>query len=152
MRYSTGNTFTHLSLFLSLISLALSLFPSLSLFPLSLLSFLPSLPPSLSPSFPPSLPLPPSLPPSLSHTHHCRCIRPNELKSPDLFQPDKVLVQLRYTGVLETTRIRKEVHSFLFYQIITRLCLCQDLPHSYIHYRDTLIVFPFKTSSRGVCV
>ena len=38
-----------------------------------------------------------------------RCIRPNELKSPDQFQTDKVLVQLRYTGVLETTRIRKEV-------------------------------------------
>ena len=45
--------------------------------------------------------------------HHipslCRCIRPNELKSPDLFQPDKVLTQLRCTGVLETTRIRREV-------------------------------------------
>ena len=40
-----------------------------------------------------------------------RCIRPNDLKSPDLFQPDKVLVQLRYTGVLETTRIRREVGS-----------------------------------------
>lgn len=40
-----------------------------------------------------------------------RCIRPNELKSPDQFQTDKVLVQLRYTGVLETTRIRKEVWS-----------------------------------------
>ena len=38
-----------------------------------------------------------------------RCIRPNELKSPDQFQPEKVLIQLRYTGILETTRIRKEV-------------------------------------------
>ena len=43
------------------------------------------------------------------HVTYIRCIRPNELKSPDQFQADKVLVQLRYTGVLETTRIRKEV-------------------------------------------
>lgn len=38
-----------------------------------------------------------------------RCIRPNDMKSPDLFQPDRVLLQLCYTGVMETTRIRKEV-------------------------------------------
>lgn len=38
-----------------------------------------------------------------------RCIRPNEMKSPGQFQADKVMVQLRYTGVLETTRIRREV-------------------------------------------
>jgi myosin-3 len=54
--------------------------------------------------------------------HFVRCIRPNELKSPDLFQPDKVLVQLRYTGVLETTRIRREgfSHRILFQDFIQR--------------------------------
>ena len=46
--------------------------------------------------------------PSSPPLHLYRCIRPNEMKSPDLFQPDKVLLQLCYTGVLETTRIRKE--------------------------------------------
>ena len=40
-----------------------------------------------------------------------RCIRPNEQKLPDDFEPDKVTIQLRYTGVLETTRIRREGYS-----------------------------------------
>ncbi|XP_061169935.1 myosin-IIIb-like isoform X3 [Saccostrea echinata] len=43
--------------------------------------------------------------------HFVRCIRPNEQKLPDDFEPDKVTVQLRYTGVLETTRIRREGYS-----------------------------------------
>ena len=62
----------------------------------------------------------------LSLSDCCRCIRPNELKSPDLFQPDKVLIQLRYTGVLETTRIRKEVspHPLAF---LTSMCHTQQL-------------------------
>lgn len=40
-----------------------------------------------------------------------RCIRPNEEKLPDKFDIEKVKVQLRYTGVLETTRIRREGYS-----------------------------------------
>nr|XP_022321566.1 myosin-IIIb-like isoform X3 [Crassostrea virginica] len=43
--------------------------------------------------------------------HFVRCIRPNEQKLPDDFEPDKVTIQLRYTGVLETTRIRREGYS-----------------------------------------
>ncbi|XP_052720135.1 myosin-IIIb-like isoform X3 [Crassostrea angulata] len=43
--------------------------------------------------------------------HFVRCIRPNEQKLPDDFEPDKVTTQLRYTGVLETTRIRREGYS-----------------------------------------
>ena len=38
-----------------------------------------------------------------------RCIRPNDFKSRNHFQIDKVIVQLRYTGVIETTLIRKQV-------------------------------------------
>ena len=41
--------------------------------------------------------------------HFVRCIRPNDLRTPREFDPEKVREQLRYTGVLETTRIRKEV-------------------------------------------
>ncbi|XP_064389484.1 myosin-IIIb-like isoform X3 [Halichondria panicea] len=44
----------------------------------------------------------------IGKAHFVRCIRPNEMKSPGQFQADKVMVQLRYTGVLETTRIRRE--------------------------------------------
>ena len=55
----------------------------------------------------------------------CRCIRPNELKSPNQFQPDKVLVQLRYTGVLETIRIRKE-------GVCVCVCVCVNVIANYL--------------------
>lgn len=40
---------------------------------------------------------------------HNRCIRPNEQMVAGKFDQDKVQTQLRYTGVLETTRIRRQV-------------------------------------------
>ncbi|XP_033727991.1 LOW QUALITY PROTEIN: myosin-IIIb-like [Pecten maximus] len=43
--------------------------------------------------------------------HFVRCIRPNANKHPDEFDSEKVTLQLRYTGVLETTRIRREGYS-----------------------------------------
>lgn len=36
-----------------------------------------------------------------------RCIKPNDSRSPRFFDKDKVVKQLRYTGVLETIRIRQ---------------------------------------------
>eukprot|EP00117_Sycon_ciliatum_P037106 scpid24935/ scgid27816/ Myosin-IIIa len=40
--------------------------------------------------------------------HFIRCIKPNMGKRPNDFQDDFVIAQLRYTGMLETTRIRRE--------------------------------------------
>ena len=37
----------------------------------------------------------------------CRCLKPNDEKASDNFCADYVEMQLKYTGVLETTRIRK---------------------------------------------
>ncbi|XP_040297346.1 unconventional myosin-XV [Bufo bufo] len=37
-----------------------------------------------------------------------RCIKPNSKKEPCLFEPDVVISQLKYSGILETIRIRKE--------------------------------------------
>eukprot|EP00947_MAST-08B_sp_MAST-8B-sp1_P004753 g4753.t1 len=40
--------------------------------------------------------------------HYVRCVKPNNLKFPGGFDSDKVLEQLRYAGVLETVRIRRQ--------------------------------------------
>jgi myosin-3 len=43
--------------------------------------------------------------------HFIRCIKPNEFKLASKFSDDFVTRQLRYTGMLETTRIRREGYS-----------------------------------------
>ena len=42
-----------------------------------------------------------------SQPHFVRCIKPNPVKQPMNFDPTYVQTQLRCTGVMETTRIRK---------------------------------------------
>lgn len=53
-----------------------------------------------------------------------RCIKPNELKEAKKFESAKVLKQLRYTGVLETIRIRQNgfSHRFPFAEFLKRYC------------------------------
>lgn len=53
-----------------------------------------------------------------------RCIKPNELKEAKKFESNKVLQQLRYTGVLETIRIRQNgfSHRFPFADFLKRYC------------------------------
>lgn len=46
-----------------------------------------------------------------AESHFVRCIRPNEQMVAGKFDQDKVQTQLRYTGVLETTRIRRQGYS-----------------------------------------
>ncbi|XP_057680979.1 myosin-IIIa isoform X3 [Corythoichthys intestinalis] len=43
--------------------------------------------------------------------HFVRCIKPNNDRQPYKFDREKVLVQLRYTGILETAKIRRQGYS-----------------------------------------
>lgn len=51
-----------------------------------------------------------------------RCIKPNDMKAAKSFEPAKVLKQLRYTGVLETIRIRQHgfSHRLTFAEFLKR--------------------------------
>jgi myosin heavy subunit len=40
--------------------------------------------------------------------HYVRCIKPNTTKAPNVFHSGEVLRQLRYAGMMETIRIRRE--------------------------------------------
>lgn len=53
-----------------------------------------------------------------------RCIKPNDVKAPKCYEASKVIKQLRYTGVLETIRIRQHgfSHRLLFSDFLKRYC------------------------------
>ncbi|XP_078702494.1 myosin-IIIb-like isoform X1 [Branchiostoma floridae x Branchiostoma belcheri] len=59
-----------------------------------------------------------------------RCIKPNNDKIPGQFDIEKVLIQLRYTGVLETTRIRREgySHRIAFQDFVRRYAMVAYSP------------------------
>lgn len=54
--------------------------------------------------------------------HFVRCIKPNNERQASRFDREKVLTQLRYTGVLETAKIRRQgySHRILFANFIKR--------------------------------
>ncbi|XP_067418487.1 myosin-IIIa isoform X2 [Emydura macquarii macquarii] len=54
--------------------------------------------------------------------HFVRCIKPNNDRQAHKYDKEKVLVQLRYTGILETARIRRQgySHRILFANFIKR--------------------------------
>ncbi|XP_072331950.1 myosin-IIIb isoform X6 [Scyliorhinus torazame] len=54
--------------------------------------------------------------------HFIRCIKPNDDRQAEKFFEERILVQLRYTGILETTRIRAQgySHRILFEEFVKR--------------------------------
>jgi len=60
-----------------------------------------------------------------TNPHYVRCIKPNNLKVPDIIDGAKVLEQLRSNGVLETVKLRKAGYAqkFLFKDFVNRYFL-----------------------------
>lgn len=53
-----------------------------------------------------------------------RCLKPNDVKAAKCFEANKVIKQLRYTGVMETIKIRQNgfSHRVLFSDFLKRYC------------------------------
>jgi myosin-3 len=74
--------------------------------------------------------------------HFVRCIRPNKDKIPGYFDAETVGVQLKYTGVLETTKIR-------------RLGYSHRISYGDFVKRYSILVYPLKanmSSTKETCV
>uniref|UniRef100_A0A8C6YD29 Myosin IIIA n=1 Tax=Naja naja TaxID=35670 RepID=A0A8C6YD29_NAJNA len=59
---------------------------------------------------------------AVGQPHFVRCIKPNNHRQANKYDKEKVLIQLRYTGILETARIRQQgySHRILFANFIKR--------------------------------
>ncbi|XP_060540202.1 myosin-IIIa [Pantherophis guttatus] len=59
---------------------------------------------------------------AVGQPHFVRCIKPNNHRQANKYDKEKVLIQLRYTGILETARIRQQgySHRILFANFINR--------------------------------
>ena len=55
-----------------------------------------------------------------------RCVKPNDLKTPGVFNRDLVCQQLRYSGMMETIRIRRQGYPvrYEFAEFIDRYRVC----------------------------
>ena len=85
--------------------------------------------------------------------HFVRCIKPNVLQAPNNFQVPFVADQLRYTGMLETCRIRREGFSYrpTFQEFMARFGLIAFGPqHDSADGRTCTVVL--KTAGIDACV
>lgn len=81
-----------------------------------------------------------------------RCIKPNDLKIKKNFEENKVVKQLRYTGVLETIRIRQNgfSHRLLFSDFLKKYCfLAYGFRERVISSRDSCRVLLVRLKMDG---
>jgi myosin heavy subunit len=45
---------------------------------------------------------------STSDCHFIRCLKPNEIKKPEIINASYCLLQIKYLGILESIKVRKE--------------------------------------------
>ncbi|XP_066996441.1 unconventional myosin-Ia [Anabrus simplex] len=76
---------------------------------------------------------------SCKHPHYVRCIKPNELKQPRIFEMALVQHQVRYLGLVETVRVR-------------RAGFCYRLPYQQFLARYKMLSLHTWPSWRGVPV
>ncbi|XP_073496340.1 myosin-IIIb-like [Phyllobates terribilis] len=72
--------------------------------------------------------------------HFIRCIKPNSEKQPGVFHPEEVLNQLRYNGLMETLRIRRDGYSW------------RPTFHDFVGQFGILLFAPDVPVSRDSCV
>uniref|UniRef100_A0A669PQJ5 Myosin X n=1 Tax=Phasianus colchicus TaxID=9054 RepID=A0A669PQJ5_PHACC len=77
---------------------------------------------------------------STSNPFFIRCIKPNTEKAPNLFNPDVVLNQLRYSGMLETVKVRRAGFPIR--------CLFQDFLS---RYKMLVKVPSFSDNNKAIC-
>ncbi|XP_072033973.1 myosin-IIIb-like [Amphiura filiformis] len=84
--------------------------------------------------------------------HFVRCIKPNNDRIPGQFDKEKVLTQLKYTGVLETIHIRRQgfSHRVPFVEFINRYKMCGYHMTDEVEYNtNTCIVILRKCGLQG---
>lgn len=79
-----------------------------------------------------------------------RCIKPNDSRVSKLFDSSKVLKQLRYTGVMETIRIRQNgfSHRIPFGEFLKRYCVLSMVS---CHRSDCLCINLYFNMQMSAC-
>jgi myosin heavy subunit len=85
--------------------------------------------------------------------HFIRCIKPNDKKEPNLFNPAMSLLQIKYMGILDTIKVRKESYPIRrLYKVFYERYQDLDLKASKIPFKEHIAKgSDFKELSTKIC-